>query len=239
MGHFDFKQFSIDDDGCAMKLGTDAVLLGAWAAVDGAAEVVDAGCGSGVLSLMVAQRCPGVERIIAVDISHEACRDAARNVAASPWSDRVEVMEADITKDFPQTGHPLLVISNPPFFSEALRSPDSARALARHGEDFGVEALIGLAAGYFTSAADSLAFIAPTSRTDEIDFMLSLKRLSPRRICRVFSRMGRESIRTLWQVGLEVPEAPRLQREELYIRDTSNNLTAQYQSLTSGFYLDK
>lgn len=239
MGIFKFKQFSVEDGRCAMKIGTDAVLLGAWTCLDGVSAIVDAGCGSGVISLMVAQRSYDNTKIIAVDINHDACLDAMDNIANSPWGSRVEVMEADITKFFPQCPHPMLIISNPPFFNEKLQSPDSSRALARHGVDFGIGELIDLAASHFRSGDDSLAFIAPASRDDEIEFMLALKRLSPRRRCRVFSRKGKEPIRTLWQVGLECPGCPRIVSEELFIRDMDNNLTSQYISLTNDFYLDK
>lgn len=238
MGEFRFKQFSVDDSACAMKVGTDAVLLGAWADSDGVSSIVDAGCGSGILALMLAQKSHEA-KIIAVDISEDACGDALKNIKKSPWHDRIKVRCSDLTNDFPLTSHPLLIISNPPFYNESLKSPDSSRALARHGNDFGVKELIELAAEQLTTVKDTLAFIAPVSRDDEIEFMLSLNRLSPRRICRVFSRIGKAPLRTLWQVGREASDAPRLIREELYIRDRNNNLTADYMQLTSDFYLDK
>ena len=178
-------------------------------------------------------------RIHAVDVSHDACLDAVVNAGRSPWADRVEVMEADITKSFPSVGHPLLIISNPPFFNEKLRSPDAGRALARHGDEFTVKELIEISAANMRMESDSLAFIAPTSRTDEIDFLLSLNRLSPRRICTVYSREGKASIRTLWQVGPDGANAPRMKKEELYIRNSDNSFTKAYIDLTSEFYLDK
>lgn len=240
MGIFNFKQFSIDDSHSAMKVGTDAVLLGAWVDLSGVNTIVDAGCGSGVIALMAAQRTDGTDaRIIGVDISPDACLDAARNIKASQWEDRVEVMEADITRVFPAVSHPLLIVSNPPFFNERLRSPDSMRALARHGEEFGIESLIAIASARLISQGDTLAFIAPTSRTDEIEFMLSLQRLSARRICKVFSKVGKASIRTLWQVGHDNYAGCALCREELYIRSADNRFTPDYQILTSPFYLDR
>lgn len=239
MGIFKFKQFSVDDGRSAMKIGTDAVLLGAWTCIDGMSAIVDAGCGSGVISLMLAQRSHNDTKIIAVDVNHEACLDATDNIAISPWKNRVEVIEADITDFFPECSHPMLIISNPPFFNEKLQSPDLSRALARHGVDFGIEELINLAASHFISVDDTLAFIAPSSRDDEIEFMLSLKRLSPRRRCRVFSRKGKKPIRTLWQVGLEGQGCGPTICEDLFICDENNNLTSQYISLTNDFYLDK
>ena len=238
MGIFNFEQFSVDDSHCGMKIGTDAVLLGAWADVSFAREIVDVGCGSGVIALMMAQRNNN-GRVLAVDVNHDACLDAIANTEKSPWADRVEVIEADITKSFPSVSHPLLIVSNPPFFNEKLRSPDAGRALARHGDEFTVKELIEISAANMTELSDSLAFIAPTSRTDEIDFLLSLNRLSPRRVCTVYSREGKASIRTLWQVGLDGADAPRMKKEELYIRNSDNSFTRAYIDLTSEFYLDK
>lgn len=238
MGTFHFKQFSIDDSRCGMKIGTDAVLLGSWVEIGTARSIIDAGCGSGVISLMIAQRTDAT-RIVAVDISHDACLDAVDNISASPWSDRVEVFENDITRFFPEVSHPILMVSNPPFFSEHLHSPDANRALARHGDDFTVMELIEIADRHFTHPEDSLAFIAPTGRTDEIEFQLSLHRLSAGRICKVFSREGKESIRTLWQVWRESPSAPTLHREVLNIRTEDNRFSDAYRQLTSAFYLDK
>ncbi len=243
MGLFRFKKFSVDDSRCGMKIGTDAVLLGAWAKADGFHSIVDVGCGSGVIALMMAQR-NDMASITAIDISHDAWLDTTANIAASPWSDRILAVEGDVTASFPDfgDGRPLLIISNPPFFNEQLRSPSADRALARHGDDFGVESLLKIAAANFKSAEDSLAFIAPTSRESEIEFLLSMAQLSPRRIAHVFSNPKRPSIRTLWQIGRESSAqygAGAIEREYIFIRDTDNRFTQQYLSLTSPFYLDR
>ncbi|MCM1356614.1 MAG: methyltransferase [Staphylococcus sp.] len=243
MGLFRFKRFNVDDSRCGMKIGTDAVLLGAWAEVDGFSSILDAGCGSGVIALMMAQRNADAS-ITAIDINHDAWLDTIANIAASPWPDRIVAVEGDVTAEFPdfRSGRPLLIISNPPFFNETLRSPSADRALARHGDDFGVESLLKIAAANFKSAEDSLAFIAPTSRESEIEFLLSMSQLSPRRVTHVFSNPRKPSIRTLWQVGRESFGQDRvapIEREDLFIRDADNIFTQQYLSLTSPFYLDR
>lgn len=238
MGVFNFKQFSVDDTHCGMKIGTDAVLLGAWTDVGGAKCIVDAGCGSGVISLMMAQRNDTAE-IIGVDIEQAACEDSADNFKRSPWSARLSAMQLDITRGFPAVAHPLLIVSNPPFFNEKLRSPVEERALARHGDDFGVETLISIAGRELTGPGDSLSFIAPTSRTDEIEFLLSLARLSPVHVTRVYSKEGKSSIRTLWQAKRDGDGATRCVPDTLYIRDRNNDFSEEYIRLTSPFYLDK
>lgn len=235
---FQFKQFSIDDSSCAMKVGTDAVLLGCWADVHNAKCIVDVGCGSGVISLMMAQRSLEAD-IIAIDVDADACECCRLNVNASKWQNRVEVIHDDITGFFPQTAHPLLIVSNPPFFNESLKSPSALRALARHGENFDVSSLINIAGKFLTEPGDSLAFIAPASRAEEIDFLLSLACLTPMRTTTVYSRFGKDGFRTLWQVVPETHLSVPKTDTRLYIRDKDNNYTDEYQSLTSQFYLDK
>ena len=128
---FRFKRFSVCQQGCAMKVGTDGVLLGAWCALEASQRrVLDIGTGTGVIALMAAQRSAEA-RITAVDIDGECARRAAGNFAASPWGDRLEAVQADI-RDF-ASGHTFdHIITNPPYFSSSLLPPDSGRRLARH-----------------------------------------------------------------------------------------------------------
>lgn len=234
---FSFRQFDIDDARCGMKVGTDGVLLGAWACCDGAVSVLDAGCGSGLIALMLAQRNDRA-CIIGVESDSGACLDAMGNVEKSPWADRVEIRCGDVL-DFDRSSlqSPLLVVSNPPFFSESLHSPEPGRSLARHGEGFDVMTLISLAGRLLREPSDSLAFIAPAARIDEIEFRLALERLDVRRRATVFSREGRKPVRVLYQVGRGAGNVT--EEEKIAIRDTANQLTMQYKSLTSEFYLDR
>ena len=132
MGHFDFREFSIDDGGCGMKLGTDSVLLGAWFFREHtqARSVLDIGAGSGILSLMAAQLCPAAG-ITGVEIDSAAASAAGANFQASPWASRLEVVNADINT-FGSTGAYQLIVSNPPYYSNGAVSTDDSRAGARH-----------------------------------------------------------------------------------------------------------
>lgn len=241
MGKFQFKQFCVTDDNSAMKIGTDGVLLGAWAPVEGCGRIIDAGCGSGLLALMAAQRVAPVSpgcTITGIEIDPGAAADARINVAASPWSGMIEIVEGDILEITlpPRKGDtPTLIISNPPFFNEALRSPSATRALARHGSEFGVGTLIDLAARTL-GPSDSLAFIAPATRDDEIELSLELLRLGIVERCSVTTRAGRPPSRMLWHVS---PGAIDRRLTTLTIRDLDNRYTSQYLQLTSPFYLDR
>lgn len=243
---FEFKRFAVYDDRCAMKVGTDAVILGSWVDVTASfwkdrqvfnnLNIIDAGCGSAILSLMMAQRSP-YANIIAVDIDREACKDAEKNVGASPWSDRIKIVCADISEQTPEMDSPKLIISNPPYFKEPLQSPDALRAQARHGNGFDVRTLIELSVPHLIYPCDSLAFISPAERESEIDFILSVNRLIPVRKTSVYSNPRKAPIRILWQVAKDLPSKYLITNDTLLIRDTNNDYTEQYVALTSQFYL--
>ena len=144
MGNFRFKQFEIEQDRCAMKVGTDGVLLGAWA--QGGRRILDIGSGTGLISLMMAQRFPEAE-VVGIDMDADACGQARENVMASPFRDRVEIVccrlqdfagaleaaEASETAEgLKSAGVFDAIVSNPPFFVDSLKNPDSKRTMARH-----------------------------------------------------------------------------------------------------------
>lgn len=127
---FRFRQFQIRDDRCAMKVGTDGVLLGAWATVEGARRILDIGTGSGLIALMAAQRAPQAQ-VVGVEIDPEASSQARENVVASPFADRVEVHCCDV-RDYHSSQPFDCILCNPPFFVEDTLPSDHARAMARH-----------------------------------------------------------------------------------------------------------
>lgn len=133
MGNFRFKQFEIEQDRCAMKVGTDGVLLGAWA--QGGKRILDIGSGTGLISLMMAQRFPEAE-VVGIDMDADACGQARENVMASPFRDRVEIeccrlqdfggtseaAEAlETAEDLKSAGVFDAIVSNPPFFVDSLK----------------------------------------------------------------------------------------------------------------------
>lgn len=151
MGNFRFKQFEIEQDRCAMKVGTDGVLLGAWA--QGGRRILDIGSGTGLISLMMAQRFPEAE-VVGIDMDADACGQARENVMASPFRDRVEIVccrlqdfgadgctsetaglkagALETVADLKSSGAFDAIVSNPPFFVDSLKNPDSKRTMARH-----------------------------------------------------------------------------------------------------------
>ena len=125
---FTFRQFTVQQDSCAMKVGTDGVLLGAWA--NGGQRILDIGTGTGLIAMMMAQRCDGAS-VTAVEIDGEAALQARQNISMSPFAERISV-ETVAIQDFSAEEPFDCIVSNPPYFVDALKNPDAQRATARH-----------------------------------------------------------------------------------------------------------
>lgn len=230
---FTFKQFAIDDSPCAMKVGTDSVLLGAWTDVSGARSVIDVGAGSGILTLMIAQRAPDA-MLTAIEIDPEAAAAAAANLAASPWAHRCRAICRDAAVHEPETAADLM-ICNPPYYTSELHAPDRKRDTARHaGGTLGPLQVIALADRWLAPAG-SLAMVTPAAIADDVVFEAEMRRMDVWRMCMVSTASGKPPTRILWQLsrkGIRGAERPM----RLDIRSGSA-LTDEYRSLTSPFYL--
>ena len=162
--YFSFKQFTIHQEQCAMKVGTDGVLLGGWAT--GGQRILDIGCGTGVIALMMAQRFPE-SQIVAIDIDEGAYQQTMANVAESPFSDRVEVQLSSLQNFFTESFDS--IVCNPPFFTNDLKGPDQQRNMARHTDTLSFSDLFHhvkrllLPDGVFS-------LVVPESVCNEIDF---------------------------------------------------------------------
>ncbi|MGL5937756.1 MAG: tRNA1(Val) (adenine(37)-N6)-methyltransferase [Phocaeicola sp.] len=139
---FQFKQFAVQQERCAMKVGTDGVLLGAWADVSHSLSALDIGTGTGLIALMLAQR-NALLQVSAIDIDAGAAEQALENVARSPWSNRIKVEQADVLFFGPDSGSSFdLIVCNPPYFSDSLKSPCESRTTARHNDSLRFEQLV-------------------------------------------------------------------------------------------------
>ncbi|WP_316248026.1 tRNA1(Val) (adenine(37)-N6)-methyltransferase [Hymenobacter sp. BT491] len=130
--YFKFKHFTVHQDSCAMKVCTDACVLGATADVETAAHILDIGTGTGLLALMAAQRAP-TAYIEAVEVDADAAAQATENFQASPWASRLQLQAVSL-QEYAARNPALFdhILCNPPFFRNSLRSPDAARTAARH-----------------------------------------------------------------------------------------------------------
>lgn len=224
---FSFKRFHIDDSNCAMKVGTDGVTLGAWTEITPQVEtILDIGTGSGLIALIMAQRAP-LAFVDAIESDSDAAGDAYRNVAASPFADRVKVISGDIFETELEKKYDLIVC-NPPFFTETLQSPDRQRATARHEGRLGVTSLINLSTKLLKDNG-VVSFIAPAGRLNEIEFTLVCARLNRKKITMLTKRHGKPFTRVLVEA---TPSKTVFTRSELIID------SEEYRSLTKDFYLD-
>lgn len=227
---FAFKRFAVDQSGCAMKVGTDGVLLGAWCDCSGD-RILDAGTGSGLIALMAAQR--NVSAMIdAVEIDPAAAECAGRNVAASPWSDRISVI-CSALQNFDTSSRYDSIISNPPYFSETLRSPDPARAAARHSCSLPHRELIS-AALRLLATGGRLSVILPAGEMPAFSLQASAAGLHLLRRCEVATKPDAAPKRIMSEWGRNGG------RSDIPAELTSITVGSdEYRLLTNEFYLDR
>ncbi len=169
---FQFKQFSVDQAGCAMKINTDGVLLGALAEVNNPTSILDIGTGTGVIALMLAQRFNDA-KIDAVEIDGAAAQTAGKNFKNSPFADRLNIYKADFADFFNQYPEKKydLIISNPPFHINSLESPGAKKSLAKHTDELFFESLIRVIAEHL-AANGSCWLILPLKTAQFVKAMI-------------------------------------------------------------------
>lgn len=229
---FQFKHFLVDDQMCAMKVGTDGVLIGAWADVEGAKHILDMGTGSGLIALMVAQRNEEAH-IEAIDIDEGAVLQASKNIEASPWGERISVAISDANSYIPteRFDH---IVSNPPFFTTTLLSPDERRAMARHCSTLTYDDIV-TAAERMLMPGGRLSLILPTSEAAQFR-RVAFERLWLSRETTVLTRKGDQPKRTMMEFVLcEEPLMPRVDTLEIY--DVNGTYSDKYRQLTKEYYL--
>lgn len=228
---FSFKQFHIEHDRCAMKVGTDGILLGAWAPVAEARRVLDIGTGTGLIALMLAQRSTNDCHIDAVELDREAAAQARENVAASPWAPRVNIIESAI-QDYQAEPYDLIV-SNPPYFLAGQSFSDPARALARHTGALDSRALLA-ACNRLLGSQGRVALVLPTAMADEILSLSADYDLCGACYTAVITRAGKESNRVLLLLGRGLD---RCEQGEIVIHSAAGGYSDRYIQLTHPFYL--
>jgi tRNA1Val (adenine37-N6)-methyltransferase len=138
--YFNFKQFTIYQDKSAFQVGTDGVLLGAYADVTGINRILDIGSGTGLISIMLAQRSEA--EITAIEPDNESYIQTCENVSRCDWHDRIKVEHSDLQNLDPVKGKFDLIVTNPPFFSDSLKSPDFRKSFARHNDSLTSEEIL-------------------------------------------------------------------------------------------------
>ena len=229
--YFAFKQFTVRHDRCAMKVGTDGVLLGAWTDLSHSRRILDIGTGTGLIALMLAQRCMDA-RITAIDLDSAAVEQAQENIQASPWKDRIEALQQDICT-YPPNGTFDTIVSNPPYFIDSLKCPDGQRSTARHTDTLDADRLIGKVSELLTSDG-RFSIILPAEQTEDLIRVAGEKGLHPSRQTWVITRPGLSPKRIL----MEFRKTPvTLQPDELVIELERHVYSEEYIALTQEFYL--
>lgn len=217
-----------------MKVGTDSVLLGAWANLTNACTVLDVGTGTGLLSLMCAQRTKK-SRITGIEIDENAYSEAVYNVDKSPWHDRICLKRCSLQKFKSKTIEKYdYIICNPPFFSNSLKSPSAGRSIARHDDALTLETLLHYSVSLLKPQGIA-GLIIPVVRYDDFLSQLMNNKLHVTRKTSVRSKQGGKVIRILVECSREKQECIET---NLAIRsDTDNQYTREYIEFTKDFYL--
>lgn len=235
---FQFKQFYIKHDHCAMKVGTDGVLLGAWAgdAVN-YQHILDIGTGSGLVALMLAQRYSQAH-ITGIDIDVEAYNQANENFTSSPWSHRLNALHNSL-QDYckQEITHFDLIVSNPPFFQDSLKAPDTQRNTARHTDTLPHSLLLS-SVSHLLQSHGTFCVILPSEQINHFLQTALQYGLFEQKRLDIHPTPQRPSKRTL--LALSKTESVSPQREKLIIEENGrHHYSSHYLQLTRAFYLDK
>ena len=231
---FKFKQFSVKQNRCAMKIGTDGVLLGAWTPVkNNPFSILDVGAGTGILSLMMAQRSYA-EQIEAIEIDDDAYEQCAENFESSPWNDRLFCYHASLLEFVEEVEDAFdLIICNPPFYSEDYKTDNKSRDLARFNDAMPFKHIIyGVA--HLLAEDGIFSIIIPKKEESEFIELASTIGLHPQRILHVKGNPDSDIKRSLIEFSYSKKD---VEISELIIETSRHNYTEDYINLTKDFYL--
>jgi tRNA1Val (adenine37-N6)-methyltransferase len=235
MSKFQFKQFAIEQERCAMKIGTDGVLLGAWTPItNNPFSILDIGAGTGIIALMLAQRS-NAQQIDALEIDEAAYEQATDNFENSPWNDRLFCFHAGLDEfiEEPEEEYDLIV-SNPPFYAEDYKTENESRDLARFQDAMPFEQLLE-AADLLLSENGIFAVIIPFKEEEDFMALANEFELYPLKITRVKGTPTTAIKRSL--LAFSRKETTNFPIDELIIETARHVYTPEYIVLTTDFYL--
>ncbi|MCE6963403.1 tRNA1(Val) (adenine(37)-N6)-methyltransferase [Enterobacter sp. MW07] len=231
---FTFKQFFIAHDRCAMKVGTDGILLGAWAPVAGAKRILDIGTGSGLLALMLAQRTEQSTTVDAVELDPDAAEQASENQAESPWASRITIHCADVLSWAPeQTARYDLIVSNPPYYEPGVECATPQREQARYTGSLSHSALLACAAALI-SEEGFFCVVLPESTGSHFINMATEMGWYLRLRTDIADTEGRLPHRVLLALS---PKEGECFSDRMVIRGSDQRYSEDYTALTHPFYL--
>jgi tRNA1Val (adenine37-N6)-methyltransferase len=229
---FKFKKFEIDQNGCAMKINTDGVLLGAIAVHQEAGNILDIGTGTGVIAMMLAQRFADA-KVDAVDIDPSAAAAAEQNFLRSPFADRLKAYALSFEK-FKAPVRYDLIVSNPPYFINDLKNPEKRKGIARHADEDFFDLLMRKAASLL-SIDGLLWMILPVKQAEKVVVNAVLYKLYPAQVVHVHSDKSKVAFRQIICLGFNNHQP--LMEEHVYIYESQAEYTDQYKQLLKDFFL--
>ena len=232
---FAFKQFNVKQDKCAMKVGTDAVLLGSWIQPNGSIHILDIGTGTGVIALMLAQKTNA--SIVGIDIDVSATQQAQENVDESKFKNSITLFNTSFQDYVKTTALKFqLIVSNPPFFEQSLKSSDEKRSNARHADVLPFDDLLD-GVIKLLDAKGKFCLILPTLEAEKFRNMAQKKGLYLSKLLRVKSRVDKDTDkRHLMQFEFTPTE---FSEETISIEeDERHSYTQAYKELTKAYYIN-
>lgn len=230
LNSFIFKEFTILQDRCAMKVGTDGVLLGAWA--HGGKHILDIGSGTGLIAMMMAQRFRDAV-VEGVEVDANAVIQSRENSAHSPFAERVSFHHSPLQSWIPETTFDVMV-TNPPFFLNSLQAPDRARARARNAEFLPFTSIFSFARRWLDNTGE-LSAVVPADTYEAFASEAFLQGFFLSRLCRIKPTCQKPVKRCLVAFSKQRSDVYDEQTVELTMPD--GNRTRWYQELTNDFYL--
>jgi len=231
---FAFKKFIVNQDKCALKVNTDAVLLGAMANATNPRTILDIGAGTGVISLMLAQRYEDAS-VYSVEIEFNAYLQAKENYANSPWADRMEIFHLPF-QEFWKAGKENfdLIVSNPPYFTDHLKTNNHERNIALHSESLSFEEL---SAGVSKTLSELGKFFAilPERQMKHLEECLKERGLYVQSQTTIYDRPGAQTLRVIQSFAYNTPEA--VLEEEIFIKQADGNYSPEYASLLKDYLI--
>lgn len=231
--YFKFKKFVIYQDKCAMKVGTDGVLLGAWVDSENVKSILDIGTGTGLIALMLAQRSNAI--IEAIEIDESASIQAKENIAKSDWKESIQVLNIPFQKFYKSTNKTYdVIVSNPPYFQNSLFAPDKKRTDARHNSNLELEELLDGSIKLLNEEG-KFSLILPYIEGTMFILKASEKGLFCTRQTKVLPRPGREPKRLLLE--FMKTKKPLIEQEIIIELNKRHEYSEAYKNLTKDFYL--
>jgi len=228
---FRFKYFEVDQTGCAMRINTDGVLLGAIAVHPFPLNILDIGTGTGVIAMMLAQRFLSA-KVDAVEIDESAAKAADKNFRHSPFAERSALFSHSI-EDYAPTVKYELIVSNPPYFVNDLKNSEKRKEIARHADAYFFDMLLKKSASILNE--DGLLWlILPVKQAEKVVINAVLQKLFPVKIIDIYSDETKEPFRQIICLGFG---SPQVIYEQVYIYAAQGVYTDQYKQLLKDFFL--